>query len=507
MDNAGVFLDNKWLVKDVSLEIEKGKIITLIGPNGSGKTTTAKIALGLYKNISGKVEKYTKKIAYVPQKISIDWTLPIRVFDFMNLTSDLKNNEINEALEITGAKHLINNDLKSLSGGEFQRVLMARAVAKKPDLLVLDEPVQGVDFTGEIELYELIKKISETLKCGILLISHNLHVVMSKTDHVVCLNGHVCCSGTPISVANNKKYQELFGEDVSKILSIYEHKHDHKHSADGSVKEKLKMFDDFFIRALFVGIGMALVTGPLGCFVVWRRLSFFGDTLAHSALLGITIAYTMEINIALSVFIISSLVALMLLKLEKTTNLPTDALLGLLAHSSLAVGLVVIGLIATIRFDLMGLLFGDILAVNVNDIIIVWFGGALILLVLKLIYKPLFASTVNYELAEAEGMKPERVKAIFTLLLAAIIAISIKMVGLLLITGMLILPAAIARNISSNPKGMVIYSIIAGLMSVLIGLFSSLQINTPSGPSIITAGLILFVLSLIKIKRSSQLKS
>ena len=237
MENAGVYLNNKWLVKDVTLNIEKGKIITLIGPNGSGKTTTAKIALGLYKNISRKVEKYTKKIAYVPQKISIDWTLPIRVFDFMNLTSDLQNNETNEALEITGAKHLINNDLKSLSGGEFQRVLMARAIAKKPDLLVLDEPVQGVDFTGEIELYELIKKISETLKCGILLISHNLHVVMSKTDHVVCLNGHVCCSGTPISVANNKKYQELFGEDVSKILSIYEHKHDHKHRVDGSVEE------------------------------------------------------------------------------------------------------------------------------------------------------------------------------------------------------------------------------------------------------------------------------
>ena len=136
MENAGVYLNNKWLVKDVTLNIEKGKIITLIGPNGSGKTTTAKIALGLYKNISGKVEKYTKKIAYVPQKISIDWTLPIRVFDFMNLTSDLQNNETNEALEITGAKNLINNDLKSLSGGEFQRVLMARAIAKKPDLLL-----------------------------------------------------------------------------------------------------------------------------------------------------------------------------------------------------------------------------------------------------------------------------------------------------------------------------------------------------------------------------------
>ena len=136
MENAGVYLNNKWLVKDVTLNIEKGKIITLIGPNGSGKTTTAKIALGLYKNISGKVEKYTKKIAYVPQKISIDWTLPIRVFDFMNLTSDLQNNVTNEALEITGAKNLINNDLKSLSGGEFQRVLMARAIAKKPDLLL-----------------------------------------------------------------------------------------------------------------------------------------------------------------------------------------------------------------------------------------------------------------------------------------------------------------------------------------------------------------------------------
>ena len=237
MVSAGVYLNDKWLVKDVSLEIERGKIITLIGPNGSGKTTTAKMVLGLYKNISGKVEKFTKKIAYVPQKISIDWTLPIRVVDFMNLTSDLKDIEIDEALKITGAKHLINNDLKSLSGGEFQRVLMARAVAKKPDLLVLDETVQGVDFTGEIELYELIKKISETLKCGILLISHNLHVVMSKTDHVVCLNGHVCCSGTPLSVANNKKYQELFGENVSKVLSVYEHKHDHKHAVDGSIEE------------------------------------------------------------------------------------------------------------------------------------------------------------------------------------------------------------------------------------------------------------------------------
>ena len=254
------------------------------------------------------------------------------------------------------------------------------------------------------------------------------------------------------------------------------------------------MFDDFFIRALVAGLGVALVTGPLGCFIIWRRLSFFGDTLAHSALLGVTLAFSFDINIAFSVFIISSAIALILLKLQKTTNLPGDALLGLLAHSSLAVGLVVIGFLSFIRFDIMGLLFGDILAVTENDLIIIWVGGAIILFVLKLIWKPLFASTVNYELAEAEGMKPERVNAIFTILMAAIIAISIKMVGLLLITGMLIIPAAMARNISNNPKQMVLFSIIGGLLSVVMGLFGSLEINTSSGPSIITAGLILFII-------------
>ena len=242
------------------------------------------------------------------------------------------------------------------------------------------------------------------------------------------------------------------------------------------------MFDDFFIRALIAGIGIALVTGPLGCFIIWRRLSFFGDTLSHSALLGVTIAFFFELNIAFSVFLISSAIALMLLKLQKTTKLPGDALLGLLAHSSLAVGLVVIGFLTTIRFDIMGLLFGDILAVNEIDLLIIWIGGALILLILKYIWKPLFASTVNHELAEAEGMNPDKVNAIFTVLLAAIIAISIKIVGLLLITGMLIMPAAMARNVSNNPNQMVKLSIIGGLLSVIIGLFSSCLLYTSPSP-------------------------
>jgi|TARA_Y100000994_G_scaffold21713_1_gene15758 zinc transport system ATP-binding protein len=237
LNNVGFQQNTKWLVKGVSLQVEKGKIVTLIGPNGSGKSTTAKIALGLFKNIEGEVEKYTNKIGYVPQKISIDWTLPLRVKDFMLLTENLRDDTVDEALSMTGVSHLKDKNLGNLSGGEFQRVLLARAISKKPELLVLDEPVQGVDFTGEIALYELIKKISEKLNCGILLISHDLHTVMSATDHVVCLNGHVCCSGTPIAVAKNNEYKALFGEQAAQTLSIYEHKHDHVHSSDGEIKK------------------------------------------------------------------------------------------------------------------------------------------------------------------------------------------------------------------------------------------------------------------------------
>ena len=237
LNNAGFKQNDKWLVEGVSLTVESGKIVTLIGPNGSGKSTTAKIALGIYKNIEGSVEKYTNKVGYVPQKISIDWTLPLRVYDFMLLTENIKDEAIDEALTLTGVIHLKNKNLGNLSGGEFQRVLIARAISKKPELLVLDEPVQGVDYTGEIALYELIKRISDSLNCGILLISHDLHTVMTATDHVVCLNGHVCCSGTPMDVAKNKEYKTLFGEQASQILSVYEHKHDHVHSDKGEIKK------------------------------------------------------------------------------------------------------------------------------------------------------------------------------------------------------------------------------------------------------------------------------
>ena len=194
LENAGIYKSPKWLIRGVSLEVKSGQIVTLIGPNGSGKTTTAKMVLNILEPDEGSLKRYTNKIAYVPQKINIDWTMPLRVVDFMRLTNNLSNNEIIESLNQTGVEKLFKEQIHGLSGGEFQRVLLARAIAKKPELLVLDEPVQGVDFNGEIDLYNIIKNISANLNCGILLVSHDLHFVMSATDHVVCLNGHICCS-------------------------------------------------------------------------------------------------------------------------------------------------------------------------------------------------------------------------------------------------------------------------------------------------------------------------
>ena len=261
------------------------------------------------------------------------------------------------------------------------------------------------------------------------------------------------------------------------------------------------MFDDFIVRAFAAGIGLAFITGPLGCFIVWRRLSYFGDTIAHSALLGVVIAYALDFNLIIAVFVVSCLLALSLLFLQRRTNLPDDALLGLLAHSVLAIGLVLLGILSFIRIDLMGLLFGDILSVNVTDLLFVWIGGGIVLIVLILIWRPLFAGTVNLELAKAEGLNPDLANAIFTLLIASVIAISIKIVGILLITGLLIIPASASRNLSSTPIQMAIISSIIGLASVVLGIQTSMIWNTPTGPTILTITLGVFIISLLPLKK------
>jgi zinc transport system ATP-binding protein len=237
LENAGVYKDARWLVRGVSLELYRNNIITLIGPNGSGKTTTGKLILNILEPDEGKVTLNTDRIAYVPQKLNIDPTVPLRVIDFMCLTEDVSHSKVIKNLKLTGVENLNNKNLIDLSGGEFQRVLLARAIARNPDLLILDEPVQGVDFNGEIKIYKLIKDILDEINCGILLISHDLHFVMSSTDHVICLNNHVCCSGSPRDIAQNSSYIELFGEQAASTFALYNHQHDHTHNQDGSISK------------------------------------------------------------------------------------------------------------------------------------------------------------------------------------------------------------------------------------------------------------------------------
>ncbi|MFD1744161.1 ATP-binding cassette domain-containing protein [Rhizobium helianthi] len=234
--SAGLQRQGRWLVRGVDLTIRQGEIVTLIGPNGAGKSTTAKLAIGVLKPDEGQVQRAEGlKIGYVPQKLSVDRTMPLTVERLMHLTGRISEDKIQGALNAVSIPHLRKAEVQNLSGGEFQRALLARAIAKDPDLLVLDEPVQGVDFAGETALYQLIGDIRERSGCGILMISHDLHVVMAGTDTVICLNGHVCCRGTPAVVSQSEDYRRLFG--VSRPgIAFYDHHHDHTHLPDGRVR-------------------------------------------------------------------------------------------------------------------------------------------------------------------------------------------------------------------------------------------------------------------------------
>ncbi len=237
LENAGIFRSEKWIVRGVSMTVDAGEIVTLIGPNGSGKSTTAKLALGVLSADEGVAKrKHRLHAKYVPQKLTLNNNLPLPVTRFLRLTDTADKAQIDAALRVTDTEHLADAQMSNLSGGEFQRVMLARAILSSPEFLVLDEPVQGIDYNGEIMLYKLIENIRNSLNCGILLISHDLHMVMSKTDRVICLNGHVCCSGTPAKVASSEEFKLLFGERAASGLALYEHHHDHEHLPDGSIK-------------------------------------------------------------------------------------------------------------------------------------------------------------------------------------------------------------------------------------------------------------------------------
>lgn len=253
--------------------------------------------------------------------------------------------------------------------------------------------------------------------------------------------------------------------------------------------------DDFLLRALLAGLGVALIAGPLGVFMVWRRMAYFGDTLSHSAILGVALGFLFSININLGIFISTISVALLLLFSQRQKQVGNDTLLGILAHSALSLGLILISFVEGVRVDINAWLFGDILSVGWNDL---WFISAaiiMVLLLLGIIWKPLLSLTVHEELARVEGVNVALISAIYTLLIAVLVAIAMKIVGALLITSLLIIPAAAARQFSRTPEQMAIFAIITGMLAVALGLGASFLWDTPAGPSIVVGASGLFLLS------------
>lgn len=225
----------------VDLAVQRGEIVTLIGPNGSGKTTLVRVILGLLKPQSGKVRRQPGlSIGYVPQRLSVDPALPLTARRFLSLPRRQPEAALRRVLEEVGAGYLIDQPIQSLSGGEMQRLLLARALLRDPDLLVLDEPLQGVDFTGQLALFELIGGVRDQRRCGVLMVSHDLHLVMAGTDRVVCLNHHICCTGAPEAVSRHPEYLALFGPRAAEGLAVYTHAHDHHHDISGAVVEDRK---------------------------------------------------------------------------------------------------------------------------------------------------------------------------------------------------------------------------------------------------------------------------
>lgn len=249
------------------------------------------------------------------------------------------------------------------------------------------------------------------------------------------------------------------------------------------------------LKGLFAGLSLAAASGPLGCFVVWRRMSYFGDTMAHSALLGITLGLLFSVDLTLAITGVSVLVASLLTMLMKSRALASDTLLGILAHSSLALGLITLSFMPDVRVDINGFLFGDLLAVNNADVF--WSLGAslFVLMVLVWLWSPLLMITINEDLAKVEGVPVERIKFALLLVLSVFIAVAIKIVGVLLITSMLIIPAASARRLAQTPESMAYYAALLGAVSVLLGFVMSFYLDTPVGPSIVSCGFFIFILT------------
>jgi len=463
LKNINVVFEQKTALRDINLSIYPNSIITIVGPNGGGKSTLLKTLLKLQTPTSGEViYSANVRIGYVPQKIHLDHSLPMTVERFLALKKGVKTQEISIALEQLSIIHLRKNNMQKLSGGEMQRVLLARAILNKPNLLVLDEPTQGVDINGQAELYQLIHRTQQALNCAVLMVSHDLHIVMADSKEVLCINQHIRCAGTPESLSNDPTFIRLL------------------------------------FPALLTGLLLSLITAPLGAFVVWRKMAYFGDTLSHSALLGVALGIFLQINPYVAIVILTIILAVLMVWLESNTQFSVDTLLGIIAHSCLSLGVVTVGLLKNVRVDLMSYLFGDLLAINFNDLPYIGAGVVIVLGTLLYFWQALLSTTVSPELAQVEGINIKKMRFILMILTALTIALSMKFVGALIITSLLIIPAATARRFAKTPEQMVFIAILISMLSIVGGLFLSAFYDTAAGPSVVICSAFLFLLSLLK---------
>ncbi len=310
--------------------------------------------LGLETPDGGTIVRKTGlRIGYVPQRFDIDRALPMTVTRFLTLGDTARKPRVAGVLAEVGAERVANQQLGELSGGELQRVVLARALLNDPDLLVLDEPVRGVDYVGEAELYGLIGRLRDTRGLGVILISHDLHVVMAQSDRVICLNRHVCCSGVPETVAQHPEYTRLFGPEQARTFAVYQHHHDHRHdlagdtaplsNADGERpcrRQAVIELEPFLVRALAASLALAVVAAPLGSLVIWNRMAYFGETISTASLLGIALGLALGIDITAPVIAVTLAMAGLLILLSRQKIVPLDAILGLMHHGALALGVI-----------------------------------------------------------------------------------------------------------------------------------------------------------------------
>ena len=501
------------LLSEVDLTVGRGEIVSLIGPNGAGKTTLLRAILGVLKPTAGMIWRgQGLVIGYVPQRLQLDPVLPLTVERFLTIGLAASASALNGALAEVRATHLRRAPMHELSGGEFQRALLARALLRRPDLLSSTSPARGwisparSSCTGWSSRSATSAAAAYSWSATTCTSSWPRPIASSVSIATSAARGSQKpsavipntwrCSGRGRPPASRCIRTSTITPTVSPARSCRRTRPPQGLPKRRHMPRMRAILDDFIVRAILGGVGVAALAGPLGCFVVWRRMAFFGHALAHSALLGISLGALLAIDLNLATVTVCLAFAIALVLLQRQPALSTDTILGILAHIALALGLVVLSFLEWLRVDLMAYLFGDVFAVTASDLIWIWGGGALALAALLWLWSALLSITLNEELAQAEGVDVGRVQFGFVLVMALAVAIGMKIVGILLIVSLLVIPAAAARHLARTPEQMAGFAALIGALAVVMGIGGSFRWDTPAGPTIVLATALLFVLAM-----------